>query len=260
MNENIKKIQNLNFDQNNIQKELRFFKDDILKDFKQIETKLNSKYKEKNENIEKKLSEYDLKFEILSNKLLEMSKLISINKNNDEKIQKIEKFKESSEEKLTSLELQLNSNFKDFSNSIFRIDKILTNSVIYTGIIGNSSKFKTFHEFIDFTIKNITNLNNFKDKNILDLKSYKTKLESLLKTFQSQFNNIYNSMTEYTTNSIKNTENNLRNSFKEFDEKIQELRIENSKYNVNLQKYCDSLIEETKKIYEFKDEIIEKFK
>ncbi len=35
MNENKKNIQNLSFDQN-IQKELRFFKDDILKDFKQI--------------------------------------------------------------------------------------------------------------------------------------------------------------------------------------------------------------------------------
>ena len=35
-------------------------------------------------------------------------------------------------------------------------------SIIYLGIIGNMSKFKTFHEYIDYTLIQIDEINTFK--------------------------------------------------------------------------------------------------
>ena len=52
MNENKKNIQNISFDQN-IQKELRYFKDDILKDFKKIETKIIQNSMKKTKTLKK---------------------------------------------------------------------------------------------------------------------------------------------------------------------------------------------------------------
>ena len=50
----------------NIKKELLYFKDDILKDIKIFETKLNSKYNESQQSIEQKLKYYEEKIEQLT--------------------------------------------------------------------------------------------------------------------------------------------------------------------------------------------------
>jgi hypothetical protein len=61
-----------------------------------------------------------------------------------------------------------------------RIDHFINDNILYNDVIGPTPncKFQNFHNFIDYIITNITQLNNFKEKSAsMDFKSYKSKIE-----------------------------------------------------------------------------------
>ena len=75
------------------------------------------------------------------------------------------------------------------THNINEINKILTNTVIYPAVIGRKAKFQTFHDFIDFVVQEITQLNIFKNKNQMDsMSSFKKKIDGILETFKIQIN------------------------------------------------------------------------
>ena len=86
--------------------------------------------------------------------------------------------------------IRLSNLEKDLSINIERIDKILSDSVIYPGIIGEKNKYKTFHDLIDYLLTQSSLNLIFREKNILDFKSYKIKIENLIKIFNKQANKI----------------------------------------------------------------------
>ena len=225
----------------NYQKELLFFKDDILKDLKRFESKLTSKYNETQSSIQQKLNFYDEQFEKLTEKLSKIQNSDLNDKLIEEKINSLIKFKEKISEKIMTNEIKLDSTQKDLQNAMFKYDKMFTDTVIYPGLIGNSCKYKTFHEFIDYLLIQISQLNSFKEKNILDLKSYKTKLENLIQSFKLQIENITKSMTEFTTKSVNNCEERINDLLKIYDEKLIEVRIENNKYSNNVKEEFDKI-------------------
>ena len=112
----------------------------------------------------------------------------------------------TTENKILTNEIQLNNLNKEFSNSVLKYDKILSDSVIYPGFIGNLCKFKTFHDFMDYCILNIKDLNTFKNKNNIDLKDYKNQLTSMINFFKSQINNILSNANKFTKEAISNSE------------------------------------------------------
>ena len=93
-----------------------------------------------------------------------------------EKVNNFENFKNEISKMSSENNIKLNILEKETTNNFYRIDKLLNSSIIYPRIIGFNSKFKTFHDFMDYllnqTSKNIT----FRDKSEKDLKSYKKKL------------------------------------------------------------------------------------
>ena len=239
----------------NYQKELLFFKDDILKDLKRFESKLTSKYNETQSSIQQKLNFYDEQFEKLTEKISKIQNSDLNDKLIEEKINSLIKFKEKISEKIMTNEIKLDSTQKDLQNAMFKYDKMFTDTVIYPGLIGNSCKYKTFHEFIDYLLIQISQLNSFKEKNILDLKSYKTKLENLIQSFKLQIENITKSMTEFTTKSVNNCEERINDLLKIYDEKLIEVRIENNKYSNNVKEEFDKMQKDWGKILQIKKDI-----
>ena len=53
-------------------------------------------------------------------------------------------FKEKTNEKIISTEFKLNQTYNELHNAITKYDKLLSDSVLYPGIIGNLCKFKNF--------------------------------------------------------------------------------------------------------------------
>ena len=52
------------------------------------------------------------------------------------------------QKKILEDEIQLNQTHNELHKVITKYDKLLQDSVLYPGIIGNLFKFKNFHEFI----------------------------------------------------------------------------------------------------------------
>ena len=267
MDYNLKKNNNLklndesitNNNTKEIRKDLLYFKNDLLKEFKTIESNLNEKYSDSINELKLRLKDYDRKFDKVNQQILDLSNIISNDKIIKDKIDKLSQFKEKTNEKIISTEFKLNQTYNELHNAITKYDKLLSDSVLYPGIIGNLCKFKNFHEFIDYTLQQISQLNSFKDKSLFDLKAYKERLENLIESFKSQIENISISLSQFTTKSVSECEYRIMNELNIYDDKLQDVRLENNKYNIELRKKFDSLVIDWEKVLKIKEEIYIKF-
>ena len=105
-------------------------------------------------------------------------------------------------------------NFRnDLNSNVQRIEKILKDSVIYPGVIGCISKYKTFHELIDYILTECSQNLTFREKSILDFKSYKKKLENTNPSFNTQTNTLLNTTSEFTKTCVKELEERIKSIF-----------------------------------------------
>ena len=148
--ENIYKI--FESQKNNLKQDILFLKEDILKDFRQIENKLNTKYDNQNENIIKKFEKFENNIEAINNKINNLSSLISTDKNMHQNVSNLFEFKEKIEKEFMTQKITIKNINKELKDSINNYNKIISESIIYPGVIGPKSKFSTFHELIDYIL------------------------------------------------------------------------------------------------------------
>ena len=246
--------------QSSFQKNVLLFKDDVLKDVKKIENKLNTKFDSNSILMENKLNDYKNKIEILTQKVYDLSNLIIMDKTMQGKVEELLKFKDQIKDECMNQGLKIESNYKELHDSIFNHDKLISDSIIYPGVIGGMCKFKNLHEFIDFVLSNIKELLSFKEKNILDFKSFKGKLDSNLKNLKTQIENMSKTMSDYTKKCVHQSEIRMTDIIKTYDDRIHEVRLENHKYAIELQEKANNLNDEIEKVNHVKDEIFDKVK
>ena len=243
----------------NVKMEIYQFKDDVLKDIKAMQKVVADKYEALNESITIKFNKYDDKLQILSDKIAELSKLISDDSDVKQKIESLESMQNKTKDNLLTLDIKTSNIKSEMRDNLNRVDKILCDSVIYPGMIGGISKFKTFHDFIDYCSTNISQLITYKDKNILDLKSYKVKLDTLIGSLKKQLDNIIESTNSFTTKSVNDCEERIKNILLIYDERIKDTRFENANFAKELSKSAEDVKKETEKIELIKKDIYDKF-
>ena len=209
----------------NMKMDLLRFKDDILKDIRVIEIGLNKKYLKIEESVKEKISKFDLKIASLEQKIFELSNLITTDNLIKEKIESLNQFKEEMRDTIFKRRAKYNEFEKMVNDEINRINNILMDSVIYPGIIGPSTKFKTFHEFIDYLLMEINQLMFLKDKNGLDFIPYKKKIDQSIDAFRIQINNF--SSKQYLFNAINESEKKLKNLIEAYDDRLNNIKNEN---------------------------------
>ena len=185
-----------------LNRDIIFLKEDILKDFKRIETNLNTKYEKLNANVVNKLYKFESIIEAMKTRIDDLSSLISTDKNIQQKVLQLTEFKRKITDKVMNQEIALKVNSAELKESINKYDRILTDSVIYPGIIGNNGQFRDFHEMIDFILLGINQFNTFKEKNAVDFKDYAIKIENLYKSLKAQTDSIVSSCNTYCTKQI----------------------------------------------------------
>ncbi len=247
-------------EQSSFQKNVLLFKDDVLKDVKKIENKLNTKFDSNSILMENKLNDYKNKIEILTQKVYDLSNLIIMDKTMQGKVEDLLKFKDQIKDECMNQGLKIESNYKELHDSIFNHDKLISDSIIYPGVIGGMCKFKNLHDFIDFVLSNIKELLSFKEKNILDFKSFKGKLDSNLKNLKTQIENMSKTMSDYTKKCVHQSEIRMTDIINSYDDRIHEVRLENHKYAIELQEKANNLNNEIEKVNNVKDEIFDKVK
>ena len=243
----------------NLKQDVLFLKEDILKDFRQIESKLNLKYEKQNSNTLSIINKFENTIESMNSKILQLASLISTDKSIQQKVSQFDEYKTKVSDTLLSLELAIKNNGADIKNAINKYDKLFTDSVIYPGIIGHNGKFSTFHELIDFILVNLYQFVEFKEKYMIDFKSNKSKLENLLNSFKKQSDSIINSNSQYTNKKMSEFEKKIRQLINAQETKIFDVRLENNKSAAALESKVDDLNKEVKRMMDVKIEIYTKF-
>ena len=205
------------------QNDFIYFKNELLKDLKEIESKINDKVKTTLEKNEEKILSIDTKINLCREKILELSSIINSDKSQSENINKLIIFKSKTEDKISLYDKKIKE-LKDYLNeSIYSMNKSINENINYPGIIGINSKFPNFHAYIDFVISNINNLNSFKEKMVaLDIKNYKNNLDKIMKSYKIQIDSFMNSTKNLNTENLLVCDNKISDLCILFEIKLEE--------------------------------------
>ena len=236
----------------NLSHDILFLKEDVLKDFRLIEKKLDSKYQNINSSIFTKIHKFEIILEDMNNKIIELSTLVSSDNNIHQKIANLYEFKTNISDTLLTQNIAIKANDYKIKESINKYDKLINESIIYPGVIGGSGRFTNFHHFIDYVLRSLNQLEAFKEKNVIDYKGYKTKIEDLLKSIKMQIESITTSNNKYINKKI----NELKALIKAQESKIFDVRLENNKIEQSLENKIEDI---NKKIKYTKVELNEKY-
>ena len=132
---------------------------------------------------------------------------------------------------MISHEIRINSLREDLSKTIQKYDKIYLENLEVPGYIGRCSKYANCKIFFTEIIKELDKFNTYREKNIIDLCTYKERLENIIKMFQNLVDNNNDSQIKYITKLNDKTNKNLLEAI---EEKISNVRVDNSKFASDL--------------------------
>ena len=237
--------------------DLIYFKNDILTDLKKLEVKISQKIDNKNDETDSKLLSIQNTLDSLTQKIFNISNSFSESNYEKEKIESLCQFSSKMEELTNKYEIKLNKISKDLVGAINKYDNLILNNIFYQGIIGsNNAKFINFHQFIDYVLKNIKELVNFKEKvSGIDFNLYKKKLDMMMDGLTKQINDIMESTKIFTIHCVSNLEEKIKSNLNLYEEKLFNLKINNSERYNNLEKMTQNLIKEWETMNEVKKQI-----
>lgn len=239
--------------------ELNIFKEDILqliRERDQKASKLVETYKKRVEDAEKN---YDILTKRISLNYADiLNSQASINSRLD-KLNGYDAFVSLTKDQITSHEIRLTNMRTDFSKATQKYDQIYLDNLELPGYIGKFAKYKNCREFFDDTIKELGKLNQYKEKNTLDFKTYKEKLETIIKTFNTLVENNNKSQVKYINELSEKNHKDCTSMIEQLNEKIMDMRMENSKYSIELLAKSMDLSKEWDAIQKVKEEIYKNF-
>ena len=241
-----------------IKMDILLFKNDVLREIKQIEKSIVEKSKEANKMLKDKISLFDNKMGFINEQITSISNKMVNGIKMEEKISVLNSAREQLLDETTTNKIKINMLEKEARDSINRIDNILKQSIIYPSVIGINGKFRNFHDFIDFVVTESNTNNTFRQKNIMDLSSYKQKIEKSLQALGFRIESILSSCNNFTLRKIKEIQEKFDESLGRYKDKLNELRIENSNYVIQLENDTKDLRNETNIIKSMKNDIFSK--
>ena len=246
------------------QKELIFFKNEILKDINILTKEISEKYEKFDLIFKSETSKLNTLISNSDSKIKNLSNLIPLNNQTQEILDSLISFKKRTESYITSNDIRLSNLVQDFSNEINRHDKLLKESIIYPGVIGPSAQFKNFHDLIDYFLKNIKDLLKYKEQSSMDFITYKSKIDTKFDIFQKQIDEYIDDINHENQKKF----NKIEDKYKQIDLKLNEIsylnKIENEKNLNNINKnnniFLEKIEEKIKNINEYNIEIKNKLK
>ena len=255
MNESYKKFNSMIYSN----EELNKFKDNILsllKERDKLYIRKHLEYKTKTEKIQTDFKHSINLTHINFNKIIETQAKIT---SRLDQLDNYESFVSKTNDKLVSHEVRLNNLRDDFSYSTQKYDKIYLDNLELPGFIGRCAKYKNCQNFFLDIIQDLAKLNKYKEKSIIDLKMYKDKLETIISSMNSILDNNNTSQIRYINETKEKILKDCDKMFESIRENMKEIRVENSKYSVELISKSMELTKKWDKIETIKNDLLERF-
>ena len=225
---------------NSVSDQLLYFKDDILKDMKQFESQITSKFNSELNKNNNKIQKFQERLKEISQKLENISSNIISNTSIQDKTNTLTESFSKLEHKINLHEVKIKNTNDKLTATIDNFNNELSRTVIYPTVIGPTGKYKTFHEFIDFIVLNINNLLFFKDKLYTEFKDFKTRADASINDFKIKLEYQSKNCNAFTSASLRDSEQKMRNAWN--DTLKNELDIINKKFDVLTKPQEDRII------------------
>lgn len=206
--------------------ELVHLKEDVFKELKKLDKKFTDLHNEKSANISQDILTPLDKINIMMNKTEQMFNAVTDQQIKIDKITELETFKSKANDVILSHEIRIKSLIKDLEDMKFKYDREISQNLTVPGFIGISSRFKTLSEFLLHNIDEMAKLKMEKDLIKKEEKELKARIDSILKNILNVVDNSVNRANLYTDNKQKHFEELLNNKYKEFNEKIMEMKTQ----------------------------------
>ena len=237
-------------------KELNKFKDEILSYLRNRDYY----YIEKIKGLKSQADITDQNLDNLSDVMQKnFNNILTTQAENSTKLDKLktyDAFVNKANDKLISHEIRINCLREDLIKSNQKYDKIYLENLEVPGYIGRCSKYPNCKHFFTEVIKELDKFNTFREKNIIDLCTYKERLENIIKMFQTLVDNNNDSQIKYITKLNDKTNKNLLETI---EEKISNVRVDNSRFAIDLINKTSELNELYDKMNSIKDYILKEF-
>ena len=233
-NDKSKKYDNItNKDEKTLKEDIIFFKEELLKQINILEKSISEQKEEIRAKINGKFILYDDTIEKLNTKFSELKKLVDTNNYLKEQIDNWSHFKSDISKISTGNEIKLTLLEKETYSNFYRIDKLLSNSIIYPRIIDKNARFKNFHEFIDYVLEKISILDIFKSKIELDLQSFKVKVDKIIQGLKIKLDCSINDARQIVKNGVKENELIIKDYL---TGKIYDLQVKSNEFEKKVEK------------------------
>ena len=237
-----------------------YFKNDILRELKEINNKFENQ-KRLNIHMKDLISSQDINLVKYNNKLENISNILNEKKAktdyDSEKIKELLDFKSKIESNLDALDCKIKINSEELKCAINKYDKIITDNLVLPGIVGKDTKFKDCRDLFDYILNQIKILSSYKDRNSADLKTYKTKLDSLVNSLNYQISSITGTANSFTTANMKVVEKKCLDEIKSFNDKVIKIRVDTMEAIHNFEKEKNQIFEEWGNLKNMKQELVE---
>ena len=240
-----------------IKNDLIYFRNEILKDMKEMETKLNDKIvnlysliNKINSKSDEKLSAINIKIKTLQDNdpsIIE-TKINSV----------IERNNNNLEQKISDLSTKIFILQKDLTNACYKYDKIVIDNLKVTGLIGDGCPYMNLKYFIEFLNKKITELITTKEKLVIEIKTFKNKINDMNNQIKTEIEKQKIFINEITSNRINESNKKCLERSNKLEERIDNLRLENYNFSNDLIKKTEELKIQWDKLENIKEEIYDK--
>ena len=240
------------------QMNITLYREEFLKEMKNLKNETEKKFEEINTKTNTSLIELDTKLNTITQqntKLINSYAEIIVKL---EKLKELDIFKKKIEDQIITHEIRLNNTMKDLSDSKFKYDKIFIDNLLVPGFIGPQSQFKTMGDYIHDNIINVSGLNTIKEQMKKDIKEIKSRIENMTKEILTIVNSASQRCNDYSDNKNKMLENDIKLEIKTNTEKIMEVRMQNVKEAISLEKRTKEFQSEWNKILNIKNDIDKK--
>ncbi len=246
--------------QKNIQQDLIFFKNDILKDFREIHRKLKEELLCQKDVQTHTLDKYEKKIEEQAQKIQYLSDLITESMKKTKIEELFEKFTTETEQNFSRIDYKFNNMQKEIRDGLYKQEKMFNETLFYPGVIGYECRFSNFHSFVDYVLSNIHQLKVYQELlKSYDLHKIKGKIDKDLNFFQTQLKNNFKTLSEFTTDKVNQTEKRFKNLLDDYSTKFVDIRVENNESAHKLRDHIDDVVNSFSQIVKIKNEIIEKY-
>ena len=218
--------------------DLMFLQNEILGDIKKVENKLDKRITKLSDTIddqkstyEKKVNHLEMLFNILKQKTQAFKSSDMTEKQFSDKIALLNKKMEDHFSKIESRIALLQSNLQD---SCYKYDKAIMNNNQIPGLIGERCPYSSMRDFFENINRKINESLRNKEQQSMDLKKYKEKMDSVINQNKTHLPMFENRITTYFDSQIKDIDNKYKGRIDIMEERLNSMRIENSKYSTDL--------------------------